>query len=176
MIIPGSEMYKVLLGKVARVFYLTKTPPGHPAIKVDEYGVAAEDNGSTAFTITANLHREDAPLLVKEAADAGPTARQPASSSAGAPATSDAHAYMVSQDTKGIRFSSNEETFVYTIQSSVNNTLKTWHRRNTTYGNVPTLADQDFALRNLRAKVYQAIYEEGRKWMPPDSAAGTHAG
>eukprot|EP00959_Pyramimonas_sp_CCMP1952_P317351 6642011-Pyramimonas_sp.AAC.1 len=68
-----------------------KTPPGHPAIKVDEYGVATEENGSTAFTITANPHCEDAPLLVKEATDAEPTAGQPASSSAGTPATSDAH-------------------------------------------------------------------------------------
>eukprot|EP00959_Pyramimonas_sp_CCMP1952_P099769 2086181-Pyramimonas_sp.AAC.1 len=68
-----------------------KTPSGHLAIKVDEYGVATEDNGSTAFTATANPHCEDTPPLVKEAADAEPAAGQPASSSAGAPAASDAH-------------------------------------------------------------------------------------
>eukprot|EP00959_Pyramimonas_sp_CCMP1952_P080295 1678149-Pyramimonas_sp.AAC.1 len=59
------------------------------------------------------------PLLVKEAADVELPAGQPASSSAGAPAISDARAYTMSQDTKGIRFSINEETFSYTIQSLV---------------------------------------------------------
>eukprot|EP00959_Pyramimonas_sp_CCMP1952_P157057 3284337-Pyramimonas_sp.AAC.1 len=82
----------------------------------------------------------------------------------------------MSQDTKGMCFSTNEEKLAFTIQSLVNNTLITWHRRNTSYGNAPTPADQDFALRNLQAKVYQAIYEEGSKWMPPDSMAGTPAG
>eukprot|EP00959_Pyramimonas_sp_CCMP1952_P395532 8287828-Pyramimonas_sp.AAC.1 len=67
-------------------------------------------------------------------------------------------------------------TVAYAIHSLANNTLKTWHRRITTYGHVPTPADQDFARRNLQAKVYQAICEEGCKWMPPDSAAGTPAG
>eukprot|EP00959_Pyramimonas_sp_CCMP1952_P431909 9045409-Pyramimonas_sp.AAC.1 len=80
MIIPGSEMHELLLGKGARVLDLMKTPSGHLAIKVDEYGVAAEDNGSMAFTATANPHCEGAPLLVKEAAGAEPTAVQPASS------------------------------------------------------------------------------------------------
>eukprot|EP00959_Pyramimonas_sp_CCMP1952_P162602 3399598-Pyramimonas_sp.AAC.1 len=89
------------------------------AIKVDECGVAAEDAGSTAFTVTANPHCEDMPLLVKGAADAEPTAGHPASSSAGAPATGDdAGAHMMSQDTKGIRFSINKETLAYAIQSS----------------------------------------------------------
>eukprot|EP00959_Pyramimonas_sp_CCMP1952_P321424 6726053-Pyramimonas_sp.AAC.1 len=102
MVNPGSGMYMLLLGKGARVLDLIKTPPGQLAIMVDEYGVAAEDNGSTACTVTANPHCEDTPLLVKEAADAEPTAVQPASSSAGAPATSDAHACMMSQDARGI--------------------------------------------------------------------------
>eukprot|EP00959_Pyramimonas_sp_CCMP1952_P124557 2604557-Pyramimonas_sp.AAC.1 len=48
-----------------------------------------------AFIITANPHCEDVPLLVKEAVDAEPTAGQPASSSAGKPATNDVYAYGV---------------------------------------------------------------------------------
>eukprot|EP00959_Pyramimonas_sp_CCMP1952_P146651 3069578-Pyramimonas_sp.AAC.1 len=82
-----------------------KTPSGHLALIVDECGAAAEDKGSMLFTITANPHSENAPLLVKEAADTEPAAGQPASSSAGTPGMSDAHAYMMSQDTKGISFS-----------------------------------------------------------------------
>eukprot|EP00959_Pyramimonas_sp_CCMP1952_P221827 4637632-Pyramimonas_sp.AAC.1 len=31
--------------------------------------------------------------------------------------------------------------------------------------------DLDFAVRALQAKVYQAIYDEGTKWTPPDSRA-----
>eukprot|EP00959_Pyramimonas_sp_CCMP1952_P051594 1078232-Pyramimonas_sp.AAC.2 len=61
MIIPGSEMYKLLLGKGARVFDLMETPSGHLAIKFDERGAEAEDKGSLAFTKTANPHSEDAP-------------------------------------------------------------------------------------------------------------------
>eukprot|EP00959_Pyramimonas_sp_CCMP1952_P387792 8127112-Pyramimonas_sp.AAC.1 len=74
-----------------------------------------------AFTIPANPHCEDALLLVKQAADAVPTAGQPASTSAGTPATKDAHTYIMSQDTKGICFSINEETFAYAMQSVVKN-------------------------------------------------------
>eukprot|EP00959_Pyramimonas_sp_CCMP1952_P066384 1385996-Pyramimonas_sp.AAC.1 len=73
-------MHELLRGKGARAFDLMKAPSGHLAIKVDECRAATED--------------KDAPLLVKEAADAEPTAGQCASSGAGAPATSDAHAYM----------------------------------------------------------------------------------
>eukprot|EP00959_Pyramimonas_sp_CCMP1952_P265465 5550895-Pyramimonas_sp.AAC.1 len=91
VIIPGSEMYRLFLGKGARVCNLMKTPSGHWATQVDEYGVATEDNGSTAFTVTANPLCEDTPLLVKEVADVEPTAGQPASSSAGALAIGDAH-------------------------------------------------------------------------------------
>eukprot|EP00959_Pyramimonas_sp_CCMP1952_P362460 7590771-Pyramimonas_sp.AAC.1 len=90
-----------------------------------------------SFTITANPHCEDAPLLVKAAADTESVAGQPASSSAGTPAMSGAHACMMSQDTRGICFSINEETLAFTIQSLVNNTLKTWHRRNAPFGNAP---------------------------------------
>eukprot|EP00959_Pyramimonas_sp_CCMP1952_P034990 732498-Pyramimonas_sp.AAC.1 len=61
-----------------------------------------------SFVFTANPHCEDAPLLVKEAADTEPVAGQPASSSAVTPAMSDARSYMPSQDTKGISFSINE--------------------------------------------------------------------
>eukprot|EP00959_Pyramimonas_sp_CCMP1952_P034343 719816-Pyramimonas_sp.AAC.2 len=43
------------------------------------------------------------------------------------------------------------------------------------FGATPTSADKDFALRKLQAKVYQAIYEEGTKWMPPDAQAGAPA-
>eukprot|EP00959_Pyramimonas_sp_CCMP1952_P122611 2563315-Pyramimonas_sp.AAC.1 len=46
MIIPGSEMYKRLLGKEARVLDVMKTPSGHLALKVDECGAATEDKGS----------------------------------------------------------------------------------------------------------------------------------
>eukprot|EP00959_Pyramimonas_sp_CCMP1952_P379133 7941622-Pyramimonas_sp.AAC.1 len=63
MVIPGSDMYKLLIGKGARVFDLMTTPSGHLALKVDEYGAAAEDKRSMSFTITANPHCEDAPLL-----------------------------------------------------------------------------------------------------------------
>eukprot|EP00959_Pyramimonas_sp_CCMP1952_P382813 8021390-Pyramimonas_sp.AAC.1 len=65
---------------------------------------------------------------------------------------SDAHAYMMSQDTKGIRFSINDETFAYTIQSLVNKALKTWHRRNASFGTDPASADRDFASPNLQAQ------------------------
>eukprot|EP00959_Pyramimonas_sp_CCMP1952_P274099 5729584-Pyramimonas_sp.AAC.1 len=65
MTIPGSETYG-LLGKGARVLDLLKTPSGHLAIKVDDYGVAIGDHGSTAFTVTANLQCEYMPLLVME--------------------------------------------------------------------------------------------------------------
>eukprot|EP00959_Pyramimonas_sp_CCMP1952_P006045 126637-Pyramimonas_sp.AAC.1 len=37
---------------------------------------------------------------------------------AGAPAVHDAHAYMMSQDTKGISFSFKDEALTFTIQSS----------------------------------------------------------
>eukprot|EP00959_Pyramimonas_sp_CCMP1952_P282005 5894172-Pyramimonas_sp.AAC.1 len=93
------------------------TPPGRPAFMVDEYGVATEASGSTALTLTANPQCEEMPMLVKEVADAEPTAEQPASSSVGTPATSDARAYMMSQDTGGILFSISEEAFSYTIHS-----------------------------------------------------------
>eukprot|EP00959_Pyramimonas_sp_CCMP1952_P193354 4043488-Pyramimonas_sp.AAC.1 len=43
------------------------------------------------------------------------------------------------------------------------------------FGTAPTSADKDFAFRNLQAKIYQAIYEEGAKWTPPDAQAGTPA-
>eukprot|EP00959_Pyramimonas_sp_CCMP1952_P334259 7000296-Pyramimonas_sp.AAC.1 len=109
MIIPGAEMYNILFGKGGRVLDLMKTPSGHLALKADEYGTATKDKGSMSFTITANPQREDDPLLVKEASDPEPAA--------GTPAMSDAHAYMISQDTKGISFSINEETFAFTIQS-----------------------------------------------------------
>eukprot|EP00959_Pyramimonas_sp_CCMP1952_P067725 1413482-Pyramimonas_sp.AAC.1 len=120
-----------------------------------------------SFTLTANPQWEDDPLLVKEASDPEPTG--------GAPARSDAHAYMMSQDTKSISFSIKEETFAFPIQPLVNNIVKTWHRRNTSFGTDPVSADQDFALRNLQANVYQAIYEEGTKWTPPDAQAGALA-
>eukprot|EP00959_Pyramimonas_sp_CCMP1952_P104019 2174209-Pyramimonas_sp.AAC.1 len=97
-----------------------------------------------SFTTTANPQCEEDPLLVKEAADTEPAARTPA--------MSDAHTYMMSQDANGVSFSINEERFAFTIQSLVNNTLKTWHRRKTSFGTNPTSADQEFALRNLQAK------------------------
>eukprot|EP00959_Pyramimonas_sp_CCMP1952_P372894 7808798-Pyramimonas_sp.AAC.1 len=69
-----------------------KAPSGHLALKVEECGAATEDKRSISFTITANPRCEDAPLLVKEAPDTKPVARQPASSSAGTPSMSDVHA------------------------------------------------------------------------------------
>eukprot|EP00959_Pyramimonas_sp_CCMP1952_P441834 9249587-Pyramimonas_sp.AAC.1 len=62
-------MYKIIHGKGARVLDLMKTPSGHLALKVDEYGTATEDEWSVSFTITANPPCEDDPLLVKEAPD-----------------------------------------------------------------------------------------------------------
>eukprot|EP00959_Pyramimonas_sp_CCMP1952_P254896 5323621-Pyramimonas_sp.AAC.1 len=88
-----------------------------------------------SFTITANPQREEAPLLVKEVSDREPIA--------GAPAANGAHAYTMSQVTRGISFCINDETLTFTIQSLVNNTLKTWHRRNVSCGTTPTSADKD---------------------------------
>eukprot|EP00959_Pyramimonas_sp_CCMP1952_P096339 2014049-Pyramimonas_sp.AAC.1 len=53
MVIPGTGMSRLLLGKGARVIDLVVTPSGHLAIKVDEYDVATEADGATAFTIAA---------------------------------------------------------------------------------------------------------------------------
>eukprot|EP00959_Pyramimonas_sp_CCMP1952_P067776 1414596-Pyramimonas_sp.AAC.1 len=69
MIVPGADMHRLLLGKGAGVLDLMKTPSGRLAIKVDEHGVATEDNGSTAFTVAANPVCEEAPVLVEEVAD-----------------------------------------------------------------------------------------------------------
>eukprot|EP00959_Pyramimonas_sp_CCMP1952_P036990 774134-Pyramimonas_sp.AAC.1 len=77
-IIPGAEMHKTLLGKGARVFDLVKTPSGHLALKVDEYGTATEDEESMSLTITASPQCEDDPLLVKEAPGPEPAAGTPA--------------------------------------------------------------------------------------------------
>eukprot|EP00959_Pyramimonas_sp_CCMP1952_P002752 56885-Pyramimonas_sp.AAC.1 len=154
MIIPGTDMHGLFFGRGATVLHLMKTPSLHLAIKVDEYGDATEANGSTASTVTANPQCEEMPMLVKEVADAEPNAGQPASSNAGAPAASDARAFMMSQDSRGIRFSTNEESLSYAIQSLVNNAPKTWNRQ---------------------AMVYQAFYEEGSEWAPPDNAAGAPA-
>eukprot|EP00959_Pyramimonas_sp_CCMP1952_P426341 8929707-Pyramimonas_sp.AAC.1 len=92
-----------------------KTPSGHLALKADEYEMATEDQRSMSFTITTNPQCEEAPLLVKVVSGPEPIA--------GAPAVNDAHAYMMSQDTKGISFSINNETFTFTIQSLVNYTM-----------------------------------------------------
>eukprot|EP00959_Pyramimonas_sp_CCMP1952_P295846 6188307-Pyramimonas_sp.AAC.1 len=54
-------MHRRPLGKGARVLDFIKTPAGHLAIKVDEYGVATEANGSRAFTVTANPHARKHP-------------------------------------------------------------------------------------------------------------------
>eukprot|EP00959_Pyramimonas_sp_CCMP1952_P418684 8770892-Pyramimonas_sp.AAC.1 len=43
MVIPGTDMYKLLLGKDARVSDSMKTPSGHLALKVEEDGAATED-------------------------------------------------------------------------------------------------------------------------------------
>eukprot|EP00959_Pyramimonas_sp_CCMP1952_P412971 8653869-Pyramimonas_sp.AAC.1 len=37
MAIPGTDMYRLVLGKGARVIDIVKTPSGHLAIKVDGY-------------------------------------------------------------------------------------------------------------------------------------------
>eukprot|EP00959_Pyramimonas_sp_CCMP1952_P083852 1753586-Pyramimonas_sp.AAC.1 len=105
MIIPGSVMHNLLLGMGARVLDRMKTPPGHLALKVDEYGAATEDKGSMPLTIPANPQCEDDPLLVEEASDPEPAA--------GAPARNDAHTYMMFQDTKGICSSINEDVHVH---------------------------------------------------------------
>eukprot|EP00959_Pyramimonas_sp_CCMP1952_P461050 9480943-Pyramimonas_sp.AAC.1 len=105
MIIPGAEMYNILLGRGAGVFDLMKTPSGHLALKADENGAATEDQGSMSFIIAANPQRE----VFKETSDPEPIARTPA--------VNDAHACMMSQDSKGISSSINEETLTFTIQS-----------------------------------------------------------
>eukprot|EP00959_Pyramimonas_sp_CCMP1952_P223738 4678298-Pyramimonas_sp.AAC.1 len=60
-------------------------------------------------------------------------AGQPAPSSAGAPAPDDDRVYAIYQDTKGISHSINEGTLSYAIQSILDNTLKTWCRRNAVF-------------------------------------------
>eukprot|EP00959_Pyramimonas_sp_CCMP1952_P469714 9495432-Pyramimonas_sp.AAC.1 len=72
-----------------------------------------------SLTVTANPQCEDAPLLVKEASAPEPIA--------GTPAVNDVHAYMMSQDAKGISFSINDETLTFTIQSLVDNTASQEH-------------------------------------------------
>eukprot|EP00959_Pyramimonas_sp_CCMP1952_P299514 6264623-Pyramimonas_sp.AAC.1 len=76
MFIPGTGVHRLLLGKGARVIDLVKTPSGHLAIKVGEYGVAAEADGATAFTVAANPQSEGGPVLIEEAADMEPIAGQ----------------------------------------------------------------------------------------------------
>eukprot|EP00959_Pyramimonas_sp_CCMP1952_P087268 1825766-Pyramimonas_sp.AAC.1 len=116
---PGVEMHKVLVGEGARILNRRKTPSGHLAFEAGEYEMATEDQGSMSFIITASPQCEEAPLFVKEVSDPEPIS--------GAPAVNDAHAYMMSQDTKSISFSINDETLTFAIQTLVNNTLKTWH-------------------------------------------------
>eukprot|EP00959_Pyramimonas_sp_CCMP1952_P273173 5710110-Pyramimonas_sp.AAC.1 len=87
-------MHRLLHGKGAGVMDLIKTPSGHLAMTVDEYGFATEAHGSTASTATANPRREETPAHIKEVADVEPMARQAAFSNAGAPATNDANTYM----------------------------------------------------------------------------------
>eukprot|EP00959_Pyramimonas_sp_CCMP1952_P304998 6383180-Pyramimonas_sp.AAC.1 len=47
IVIPGTDMHRLSLGKGARALDLIKAPSGHLAIKVDECGVTAEAVGST---------------------------------------------------------------------------------------------------------------------------------
>eukprot|EP00959_Pyramimonas_sp_CCMP1952_P102726 2148398-Pyramimonas_sp.AAC.1 len=42
-----------------------ETPPGHLALKVDEYDAATAVDGATAFTATSNPQREETPVLIK---------------------------------------------------------------------------------------------------------------
>eukprot|EP00959_Pyramimonas_sp_CCMP1952_P147664 3090051-Pyramimonas_sp.AAC.1 len=72
MVIPGAYMYRLLLGKGARVFDLIKTPSRHLALEVDEYDAATEAGGATAFTITPIPQCEEAPALIEVTADTGP--------------------------------------------------------------------------------------------------------
>eukprot|EP00959_Pyramimonas_sp_CCMP1952_P308006 6446265-Pyramimonas_sp.AAC.1 len=81
----------------------------------------------------------------------------------------------MSQDTRGIGHVIGEGTSVYAIQSMVDNALMTWRQKKTLYSCKPKPADPDFAVRNLQAKVYQAMCKEGSKWTPPDSHAGQPA-
>eukprot|EP00959_Pyramimonas_sp_CCMP1952_P152318 3186712-Pyramimonas_sp.AAC.1 len=74
MAIPGSDMHELLLGKGAGALDSMKTPSGHLALKVDEFGTATEDKRSMSVIIAADPRCEDAPLLVEEAADAEPVA------------------------------------------------------------------------------------------------------
>eukprot|EP00959_Pyramimonas_sp_CCMP1952_P370813 7766048-Pyramimonas_sp.AAC.1 len=117
MVNPGTDMDRPLHGKGARVLDLIKTPPRHLAVTVDESGVATEADGSAVLTIAASPRCEETPVLIKETADMEPSAGRPASSNAAPPAPMDAHAYMMSQDTRGISHSINEETPAYAIQS-----------------------------------------------------------
>eukprot|EP00959_Pyramimonas_sp_CCMP1952_P101572 2125083-Pyramimonas_sp.AAC.1 len=133
--------------KGARVLDLMKTPSGHLALKVDEYGAATEDKGSMSFTISASPQCEDDPLLVKEAYDPQPAA--------GAPAMIDARTY----DVTG-----------YQGHQLV-------HQRGDVHVHDPVFGElhlEDLASQEY-AKIYQAIHEEGAKSTPPDAQAGTPA-
>eukprot|EP00959_Pyramimonas_sp_CCMP1952_P048587 1014565-Pyramimonas_sp.AAC.1 len=71
-------MHRLRFGKGARVLDMMKTPSGHLALEVDEYGAATKDKGSMSFTSTANPHCENDSLLVKEVSDPEPAAGTPA--------------------------------------------------------------------------------------------------
>eukprot|EP00959_Pyramimonas_sp_CCMP1952_P343932 7203834-Pyramimonas_sp.AAC.1 len=43
------------------------------------------------------------------------------------------------------------------------------------FGTTSTSADKDSALRDVQAKIYKAIYEEGTKWTPSAAQAGAPA-
>eukprot|EP00959_Pyramimonas_sp_CCMP1952_P355708 7450136-Pyramimonas_sp.AAC.1 len=62
-----------------------------------------------SFTITANPQCGEAPSLVKAVSDPEPIEKTPA--------VNDAHAYMMSQDAKGISSFINDETLAFTIQT-----------------------------------------------------------
>eukprot|EP00959_Pyramimonas_sp_CCMP1952_P257106 5372015-Pyramimonas_sp.AAC.1 len=92
------------------------------------------------------------PALIKETVDAVTIAGQPASSSAGPPAPMGADALMMSQDTRGMNHSIIQGTFAFAIQSTVENALETWRRRDAAHSGKPSVVDQDFAARDCRRR------------------------
>eukprot|EP00959_Pyramimonas_sp_CCMP1952_P111424 2330753-Pyramimonas_sp.AAC.1 len=72
----------------------------------------------------------------------------------------------MSQDTKGISFSINEETLAYTIQPGIAGIRLS--------GRAPPRPIRTSPCETCMRR-YQATYEEGNMWTPPDARAGTPA-
>eukprot|EP00959_Pyramimonas_sp_CCMP1952_P027862 584452-Pyramimonas_sp.AAC.1 len=112
-----------------------------------------------SFTTMANPLCEDAPPLAQEAAGAEPAA--------GTPAMSDAYAYMMSQDIKGISFSIIEETLAFTIQPGIAGIRPSELS--------PPRPTRTSPCATCRRSYVRPFHEGGNEWTPPDAKAGSPA-